>query len=435
MIRKDSGTAPSCAIVRVTLLNRGSDAYRPEEYGDSITVERRIALSGGYNGYRLLDSTGKEKSRCKKDLDNMLDTLNIQVDNPVAVLDQEEAKKFLMGKDEDKYAFFMKATELENIDRKVCTMKNDKEETELTIDRKKDGLQAKVQHVHQLKQQLSEFQQLGKLKIKRLKLIAELCWAEYNSADEGYNQAAEILNTYQAKLQIREKELQGLRESEMNPADELQSKRERIESLLAEAQEQSEARKKLEEDLKEANQPYKNADRELSALKRHIESAKKQHKAAKQKLKEKRDEIIQRESSAESEAARRTIQLQKAEERKSHIEATIDELKEETSKWYNAYEEAEGPTKHAKAEVNEINGKLNRIRSNIQSLKNSSGNSLAVYGRNVPRVAEMVRGFHCRGFHCLVVLSTILREFLTQNFLKIVERWRELDEMGSFGVR
>ena len=33
----------------------------------------------------------------------MLDQLNIQVENPVAVLDQEEAKKFLTGKAEDKY--------------------------------------------------------------------------------------------------------------------------------------------------------------------------------------------------------------------------------------------------------------------------------------------------------------------------------------------
>ena len=32
---------------------------------------------------------------------------NIQVENPVAVLDQEEAKKFLLGKAEDKHKFFM----------------------------------------------------------------------------------------------------------------------------------------------------------------------------------------------------------------------------------------------------------------------------------------------------------------------------------------
>ncbi len=51
------------AIVRVTLLNTGSDAYKPALYGDRITIERKI--SAGLNGaskaagYRLLDSNGK----------------------------------------------------------------------------------------------------------------------------------------------------------------------------------------------------------------------------------------------------------------------------------------------------------------------------------------------------------------------------------------
>lgn len=39
--------------MRVSLLNKGSDAYRHEDFGDVITVERRIERSG-QSGYRLL---------------------------------------------------------------------------------------------------------------------------------------------------------------------------------------------------------------------------------------------------------------------------------------------------------------------------------------------------------------------------------------------
>ena len=66
---------PSCAKVRVTLMNQGSDAYRHDVYGDTVSVERTIALKGGYDGYKLLDHKLVEKSRSKKDLDDMLDTL------------------------------------------------------------------------------------------------------------------------------------------------------------------------------------------------------------------------------------------------------------------------------------------------------------------------------------------------------------------------
>lgn len=55
------------------------------------------------------------KSKAKDELNRMLDVLNIQVDNPCAVLDQENSKKFLQGSERDKYAFFMKATDLDRI--------------------------------------------------------------------------------------------------------------------------------------------------------------------------------------------------------------------------------------------------------------------------------------------------------------------------------
>lgn len=81
-MRKESGGNCTGAKLRVTLLNRGSDGYQHEVYGDYITVERSISLGGGYNGFKLLDAEGKERSRSKRDLDAMLDQLNIQVDNP-----------------------------------------------------------------------------------------------------------------------------------------------------------------------------------------------------------------------------------------------------------------------------------------------------------------------------------------------------------------
>ena len=46
------------AIMRVTLLNEGMDAYKPEEYGNRITIERRINKGGG-GGYKLIGSKGQ----------------------------------------------------------------------------------------------------------------------------------------------------------------------------------------------------------------------------------------------------------------------------------------------------------------------------------------------------------------------------------------
>lgn len=181
LVRKEAGDSCNGAKVRVTLLNGGPDAFQHDVYGDTITVERSISLrKGGPNGYKLLDKDGVCKSNTKKDLDAMLDHLNIQVENPVAVLDQEEAKKFLTGKPEDKYAFFTKATELERIDRYYANVVDNISELETTCERVQLSLEDKVANVQRLKKEWEQYQELDKLEEKILDYRVDYAWAFYN---------------------------------------------------------------------------------------------------------------------------------------------------------------------------------------------------------------------------------------------------------------
>ena len=75
------------AIVRVTLTNKGNDAYKPELYPNYITVERRIERNSSRNTYRLLAGDPDHQDRLKlvtdkkSELDIILDRFNIQVGN------------------------------------------------------------------------------------------------------------------------------------------------------------------------------------------------------------------------------------------------------------------------------------------------------------------------------------------------------------------
>ena len=66
---------PACAKVRVSLSNGGSDGYKQDVYGNVVTVERTINSGSGFNGYKLLDAAGKEQSRSRHELYEMLDHL------------------------------------------------------------------------------------------------------------------------------------------------------------------------------------------------------------------------------------------------------------------------------------------------------------------------------------------------------------------------
>jgi hypothetical protein len=181
LVRKDATCA--CAKIRVTLLNRGIDGYHHEIYGDTITVERTIAVRGGYNGYKLYDEKMQEQSRSKKDLDDMLDKLNIQVENPVAILDQEEAKKFLTGKAEDKYAFFMKATELERIDNSYCTMIAKKEDLDNTSVKMRSSLTADMELVAETKKAYEQHKEIAKMGNKLRGYEEGFAWAMHGEAN------------------------------------------------------------------------------------------------------------------------------------------------------------------------------------------------------------------------------------------------------------
>jgi hypothetical protein len=65
-------TGQSSGKIRVTVANHNMDGYQVEKYGDSITVERTLGATGGF---KLFGHDGKEKSRAKKDLEEMMDVL------------------------------------------------------------------------------------------------------------------------------------------------------------------------------------------------------------------------------------------------------------------------------------------------------------------------------------------------------------------------
>jgi chromosome segregation ATPase len=78
---------------------QGDDAYRQDLYGPEIIVERVIRANGS-TSYKLMNGTTKKKVADKaRELTAIVDQFDIQVDNPIAILSQEESKRFLKSKD------------------------------------------------------------------------------------------------------------------------------------------------------------------------------------------------------------------------------------------------------------------------------------------------------------------------------------------------
>ncbi len=420
LVRKDATC--NCAKIRVTLLNKGDDAYEHDTYGDTITVERTIALRGGYNGYKLYDSENNERSKSKKDLDEMLDKLNIQVENPVAILDQEEAKKFLTGKAADKYNFFMKATELERIDNVYRSTTEQVEELNEHSDRLRATIDSDAELVREAKKIYKQHQEIGKLEAKKAKLQRDLAWSAYKEAlaeqierqevrklhyavlfksfpfcDSNFwnlcdhvNIVSQKLDAFKERAEQKKQELTQAEAASQEGDDSDNERRKRLEDLAKEAEESSALKQSLEQDLKRAAEPHKALERQLKLLRKEEEKADKSLVLAKDRLQSKRDENAAKAGSAESEQAKRNDQLQRAEQKLATARARHNELKQAVTNALDDYERVEPNVLDARHNVSQLEHQLNGIKSKIQSLESSSGNSFDVFGPRCAKVKKSV---------------------------------------------
>uniref|UniRef100_A0A671P918 Structural maintenance of chromosomes protein 6 n=1 Tax=Sinocyclocheilus anshuiensis TaxID=1608454 RepID=A0A671P918_9TELE len=167
----------SSADVSITLRNRGRDAYKPEVFGQSIIVDLRIS-SEGMRTYKLRSKTGRLVSSKKEELISILDHFNIQVDNPVSILTQEMSKHFLHSKGEgDKYKFFMKVTQLDQMKEDYSYIMKTKTMTQNTVEKHRETLQELKRKYHEKEERYKSLASLDEMQKKLDELKNQMAWA------------------------------------------------------------------------------------------------------------------------------------------------------------------------------------------------------------------------------------------------------------------
>lgn len=100
-------------------LSMRRDLTRTSKIGRLLTTgsyKERSSFQHSGGGYEIRAHDRRVVTTKREDLSNILDHMNIQVDNPIVVLNQETSRNFLQSKSaKDKYVFFLKATQLETV--------------------------------------------------------------------------------------------------------------------------------------------------------------------------------------------------------------------------------------------------------------------------------------------------------------------------------
>jgi chromosome segregation ATPase len=377
------------ATIRITLLNEGPEAWRPEAYGPRITIERRIVREGG-GGYALRDVNGKKVSSTREELDNILEQFNLQVENPCTVLMQDASKMFLTSnKPEKKYELFLAATQLEQ-------MKADLEETgshlklaESTVLTKQESLVDMEDKLKVLEGKVTLLKQVERHRLQVKEMRSKLAWAH---------------------VHVRETELESI-EAEMMKTEEQHAK---LVEGKAQRQAATDAMRKDQEKLQAKLEEHKTETHRLTLQSHAIEEEEKRFarqkatyevelgdfKAEHARLRKRKDNLLDRIVKAQStgrgdnKAAQYAKNLEKAKQKR----ATVDKLEAE-----QADLAARQPALEEEAKTDEeallslqhklaaLERELEKWDGEVRRFSAAAKDRVAAFGQTAPEVIKIIQ--------------------------------------------
>eukprot|EP01032_Pedospumella_encystans_P018896 gene18896-21497_t len=193
------------AILEITLLNEGPDAFKPAEYGKRIIVQRTISKTG--STYRLLSRDRKLVSSLRSELDKMLKDFNIYVDTPCCILTQEESKRLIHGSAKEKYEFFIKATGLKLLHEEFIAGEKDVEDCVANMARAKPQLQQLKEDFATARAKAQEFEALDHIDEKIRHASAQLFWDEVRSEQTVLDMLKVKLEKHKERVQVAQDDL------------------------------------------------------------------------------------------------------------------------------------------------------------------------------------------------------------------------------------
>ncbi|NXD55698.1 SMC6 protein, partial [Corvus moneduloides] len=382
------------ADISITLRNQGRDAFKPESYGASITVNQHINQDGSRT-YKLKSKCGAIISSKKEELIGILDHFNIQVvDNPVSVLTQEMSKQFLQTKNEgDKYKFFMKATQLEQMKEDYSFIGKTKKNTRVQIEQGEERLEELKQVYLEKKEIFKSIAFVNDMQSRLKDLKHQMAWAVVSEmekeiellkegvrAEEGNTEFLQKVEEWQVKVNEAEKKYKAIQDKLITVSEEAQALHPQCISLKAEVQAKRKAVNETEIVYNRSKTELKRLGKDNEQLCKRIEELKScaNQVSEPEKLERQRRIAYLRE------------QLKAFHDEEIMIDQQVDQFQQAISKCREEHS-------RLKRENSDVQQALDAKQKQLRDLKDSKTNTLKRFGPHIPAFLEAIEMAHKQG--------------------------------------
>ncbi|KAI8438032.1 hypothetical protein MSG28_010684 [Choristoneura fumiferana] len=247
------------ASIEIKIKNNSSQAYKHDEYGDYITVVRHINSSGG-SSYKVKNARGEVVSTKFDTVKNIIRAHDIQVDNPISVLNQDDARSFHASDAKKKYMLFRKAT---NMDATETNYNKALETGKLAFkisERKNEALQSVEKEYKELKAIHDRLLSRGEIEARKKALENEYYWSEVLQYERQADSIQVQFDKQKARLDKLAEKLNKMKEHYGNNNG-------AIDALRSQLEESTLQRTALEQEVRELDDQLRPAQTTLRSLK------------------------------------------------------------------------------------------------------------------------------------------------------------------------
>ncbi|XP_053622170.1 structural maintenance of chromosomes protein 6 [Plodia interpunctella] len=372
------------ATVEIKIKNNSPRAYKHNEYGDYITIVRTINASGG-GGYKVKSATGETVSTKFEEVNSIILAHDIQVDNPISVLNQDDARSFHASDAKKKYSLFRKATNLDQTETNYKWALDNCNKAHNIWNRKNDACQVLEKDYKKWKLSYEQLQSRDEIEAKKQALQNEYYWSEIVDFEREAGQV-------QAQYDKQNLKVQKITEKLSKMSDSVGNNKGVVEQLKGQLDEKNLEKTALEQELREREESARTAQSAQRAALAQRSKLSVRHARALRRLADLQREIHTIHS---GQAVSRRAELERlaadAERATTATRARYDTAQHEAAQARAAAAHAHAQADDAQQRVVRQRTELHKLKRILQDLESRSNDSLAVYGSRMVELCGRVR--------------------------------------------
>lgn len=407
------------ASLSVKLKNQGDDAYRADLYGDSIIVERTFSKSGT-SGFKVKSAEGQIISTKKSEVDEVVEFYALQVDNPLNILSQDNARQFLNASSAaEKYKYFIEGVQLEQLDRDYRLISEFVESSEAKAPLQKERVAIATRDYKEALRLNELAKDSHRLKQKRRLLGFQVCWAQVTDEEkkavqldqriveadeqiEGFQQAVGELAVQMEQFDntIAEKQtaLQAVKEEAAHHEAGVDAVKASYEEALVQLQQIHNDERNAHSEAKQASKEVKRLDDEIEKEKAKLEQVQ-------------GDEVVRQREGLEEVKTRRD---QLAEEALS-MKDSIKDLNENCVS-------SQSKLNEVKVAIEEKKRDAQATQTRLRQIEGGQGGKYDAYEASVPTLIKAIENDHSWKVKPIGPVGTYV-QLLDPKWSTVLENW------------